>query len=101
MSKKDIADKIADFVGSVKFVISLVIFITIWCISGQLLDFDPYPYVFLNLVLGIFLAIVSTFIMISQNRQSDYIKKIVESIKEEEDEEKIELQDICKQLKEG
>jgi len=39
-----------------------------WLLSDKV--FDAYPYVFLNLVLGIICGLQAPFIMMSQNRQS-------------------------------
>jgi uncharacterized membrane protein len=39
-----------------------------WLLSGKV--FDPYPYIFLNLVLGIICGLQAPIIMMSQNRQS-------------------------------
>ena len=68
-----IADKVAAFGGSWRFIIlfglgigAWIIFNTIHLISHP---FDPYPYIFLNLIAGIFAAIQAPVIMMSQNRQ--------------------------------
>jgi uncharacterized membrane protein len=39
-----------------------------WLLADKV--FDPYPYVFLNLVLGIICGLQAPIIMMSQNRQS-------------------------------
>jgi len=68
-----IADKVAAFGGSWRFIIlfglgigAWIIFNTIHLISNP---FDPYPYIFLNLIAGIFAALQAPVIMMSQNRQ--------------------------------
>ena len=69
------ADKIAEFGGSWKFIIASITFTLFWIFLNTwlLLDksFDPYPYVLLNLVLGIFCGLQAPVIMMSQNRQAD------------------------------
>jgi uncharacterized membrane protein len=68
------ADTIAEFGGSWKFIIASIAFTLFWIFVNTwlLLDkrFDPYPYVLLNLVLGIFCGLQAPVIMMSQNRQA-------------------------------
>lgn len=69
------ADKIADFGGSWTFIISFAVILIVWIIGNTFIlmskAFDPYPYVFLNLVLSCLAAIQAPIIMMSQNRQSE------------------------------
>jgi uncharacterized membrane protein len=68
------ADAIAEFGGSWKFIIFEIGLFFSWMLvnSWLLADkvFDAYPYVFLNLVLGIICGLQAPIIMMSQNRQS-------------------------------
>ena len=68
------ADIIAEFGGSWKFIIFEIGLFLLWVLLNTwlLFDkvFDPYPYVFLNLVLGIICGLQAPIIMMSQNRQS-------------------------------
>lgn len=67
-----LADRIADFVGSWKFVIYFLAGIGLWCLLNivQLLfaPFDSYPFVFLNFVLALVASLQAPLIMMSQNR---------------------------------
>ncbi|MFA5454355.1 MAG: DUF1003 domain-containing protein [Sulfurimonas sp.] len=67
------ADKIAAFGGSWAFLISFTIFIIIWIGTNSFVflshPLDPYPFIFLNLILSCLAAIQAPFIMMSQNRQ--------------------------------
>jgi CRP/FNR family transcriptional regulator, cyclic AMP receptor protein len=69
-----IADKIASFGGSWKFILSFLGFILLWVIInlGILIfrPFDAYPFQFLNLLLAMVASLQAPFIMLSQNRQS-------------------------------
>jgi uncharacterized membrane protein len=68
------ADLIATFGGSWKFIgISLVVLfiwmgVNTWLLATR--PFDPYPFVFLNLVLAMVTSLQAPIIMMSQNRQS-------------------------------
>jgi uncharacterized membrane protein len=68
-----LADKIAAYGGSWKFIISFAIVLTIWIIINSVVlllkPFDPYPFILLNLVLSCLAAIQAPVIMMSQNRQ--------------------------------
>ena len=68
-----LADKIASFGGSWKFIILFGMILTAWIsINTYLLisrPFDPYPFILLNLILSCLAAIQAPVIMMSQNRQ--------------------------------
>jgi uncharacterized membrane protein len=70
-----VADGVAAFGGSWKFIGLFVAFIfvwiavnSIWLILGQ--PFDPYPFILLNLGLSTLAAFQAPIIMMSQNRQA-------------------------------
>lgn len=69
------ADKIAAFGGSWTFIISFGVILAAWIIINTVIlvkhAFDPYPFVFLNLVLSCLAAIQAPIIMMSQNRQTE------------------------------
>ena len=67
-----LSDRIAEFGGSWKFLITFGVVILIWiAINGVMLAtgaFDPYPFILLNLVLSCLAAVQAPVIMMSQNR---------------------------------
>ena len=68
-----VADRIAAFGGSWGFILSFIGCLVLWVISNALLAaraFDPYPFIFLNLMLSMLAALQAPVIMMSQNRQS-------------------------------
>ena len=69
-----LADRIASFGGSWKFIIlfAIVLFVWIGVNSWVLLKkpFDPYPYILMNLILSCLAAIQAPIIMMSQNRHA-------------------------------
>jgi uncharacterized membrane protein len=69
------ADKIAAFGGSWPFIIIFGIILACWITLNTIIlkyrAFDPYPFVFLNLVLSCLAAIQAPVIMMSQNRQTE------------------------------
>ncbi len=70
-----LADRIAEFGGSWRFIIIFACVLFLWVgLNSTLLlfrPFDPYPYIFLNLILSCLAAIQAPVIMMSQNRQED------------------------------
>ena len=68
-----IADAVAAFGGSWRFIIIFASIIAIWIgLNAAVLlfkPFDPYPFILLNLVLSCLAAIQAPVIMMSQNRQ--------------------------------
>jgi CRP/FNR family cyclic AMP-dependent transcriptional regulator len=69
-----LADLVAEFNGSWKFIIVLIVIIGGWCLVNTSLIMksppDPYPFEFFNLVLGIMVGLQGPLIVMSQNRQS-------------------------------
>jgi uncharacterized membrane protein len=70
-----IADKVAAFGGSWKFIISFSIVLVLWIAFNALVlhnkGFDPYPFILLNLILSCLAALQAPVIMMSQNRQEE------------------------------
>ena len=67
-----VADRIAQIGGSWGFIISFLVFLAVWVIANTIIlasgAFDPYPFIFLNLVLSMVAALQAPIIMMSQNR---------------------------------
>jgi uncharacterized membrane protein len=69
-----LADKVAAVGGSWSFIVSFCVFLVVWAaVNGIVLvqlAFDPYPFIFLNLLLSMLAALQAPIIMMSQNRQA-------------------------------
>lgn len=69
-----IADAIARIGGSWAFITGFISFLVVWTLANTILltkdAFDPYPFIFLNLVLSMIAALQAPIIMMSQNRQA-------------------------------
>jgi len=67
------ADRIATFGGSWTFLILFGVFLALWVVVNSAVliwrPLDPYPFIFLNLLLSCLAAIQAPIIMMSQNRQ--------------------------------
>ena len=70
-----ISDKVARFGGSWKFIISFMVILTGWIIFNVTApnrdDFDPYPFILMNLILSCIAALQAPVIMMSQNRKEE------------------------------
>lgn len=74
-----ISDKVARFGGSWKFIISFSILLFVWILfntySPRSDEFDPYPFILMNLVLSAIAALQAPIIMMSQNRKEERDRK--------------------------
>jgi uncharacterized membrane protein len=70
-----VADRVARFGGSWSFILGSIVFLVFWTAGNSFLlrkeSFDPYPYIFLNLLLSMVAALQAPIIMMSQNRQAE------------------------------
>jgi uncharacterized membrane protein len=67
-----LADAVARFGGSWKFINTFAIILTIYTVINIILGrraWDPYPFILLNLFLSMLASIQAPVIMMSQNRQ--------------------------------
>jgi len=77
-----IADTVASGMGSWKFIITQSIILVIWIVlnlTAYVKQWDPYPFILLNLALSFQAAYAAPFIMMSQNRQQDIDRKAAQS----------------------
>jgi uncharacterized membrane protein len=69
-----LADRVASVGGSWTFIIAFSLFLVAWAVLNTVLlvsyAFDPFPYIFLNLMLSMLAALQAPIIMMSQNRQA-------------------------------
>jgi uncharacterized membrane protein len=70
-----ISDVITRFAGSTGFILFHAVFFIVWMVVNLfsffgIPPFDPYPWQFLNLVVALETVFLSTFVLMSQNRQN-------------------------------
>ena len=69
-----VSDAVARTVGSWRFIIIQSVLLSIWMflnVAAWIQEWDPYPFILLNLVLSFQAAYTAPVIMMSQNRQSN------------------------------
>jgi uncharacterized membrane protein len=67
-----IADRVTDFLGSWRFIVIQTVIVAIW-IAGNvalLFNFDPFPFILLNLAFSTQAAYAAPLILLAGNRQS-------------------------------
>jgi uncharacterized membrane protein len=69
-----LADRLANFLGSWPFIISQSIFMVLWILFNLYaifgLHWDPYPFIFLNLVLSFQATYAGPILLLAANRQA-------------------------------
>lgn len=69
-----LADRVAVLGGSWSFIVGFCAFLVAWAALNAVVlaerAFDPYPFIFLNLLLSMLAALQAPIIMMSQNRQA-------------------------------
>lgn len=70
-----IADKVTNFAGSLNFVYMHTVWFIIWIvlnvgIVGASIQFDKFPFGLLTMIVSLEAIFLSTFVMVSQNRQA-------------------------------
>ena len=74
-----LADKVASFGGSWTFIVSFFIILGAWILYNSMApkgdNFDPYPFILMNLILSCVAALQAPVIMMSQNRQEEKDRK--------------------------
>jgi uncharacterized membrane protein len=71
----EVADHVTNFAGSLKFVYLHSVWFFIWVVLnvgvlGAALKFDPFPFGLLTMIVSLEAIFLSTFVMVSQNRQA-------------------------------
>ena len=76
-----IADTVAAAMGSWTFIIIQSVILMFWIalnVTAYVQQWDPYPFILLNLALSFQAAYAAPFIMMSQNRQQDIDRRSAE-----------------------
>ncbi|MGI5203834.1 DUF1003 domain-containing protein [Spirillospora sp. CA-108201] len=70
-----LAERIARFLGTARFLVYMTVFVAVWIgwnlLAPSFLRFDPYPFIFLTLMLSLQASYAAPLILLAQNRQDD------------------------------
>jgi uncharacterized membrane protein len=76
---ESLSDKVAQFGGSWNFIILFGVILVFWIsynvFAATAEQFDPYPFILMNLVLSCIAALQAPIIMMSQNRKEEKDRK--------------------------
>ncbi|WP_326825575.1 DUF1003 domain-containing protein [Streptosporangium sp. NBC_01639] len=70
-----LSEQIARFLGTARFLVYMTVFVAVWglwnAFGPESLRFDPYPFIFLTLILSLQASYAAPLILLAQNRQDD------------------------------
>ncbi|QQG37693.1 MAG: DUF1003 domain-containing protein [Candidatus Kaiserbacteria bacterium] len=89
-----IADRITNFVGSWPFIYLHIVWFGVWL----LLPVEPFPFGLLTAVVSLEAILLSTFIMMSQNRQAERDRRQAKADYETNLAAKVEIEDLQQRL---
>jgi uncharacterized membrane protein len=101
-----LSDSIASFVGSMSFVALHLVWFMVWVfLNAGFIKFDPYPFALLCMIVSLEGVVLSTFVLIKQNRMSEradqrsHLDLQINLLAEKEITKVLQLQRlICRQL---
>lgn len=69
------SERIARFLGTARFLVYMTLFVGVWLLwnvtAPRSLEWDPYPFIFLTLILSLQASYAAPLILLAQNRQAD------------------------------
>jgi len=70
-----LSERFARFLGTARFLVYMTVFILVWigwnAAAPDDLRWDPYPFIFLTLILSLQASYAAPLILLAQNRQTD------------------------------
>ena len=101
-----IADGVTDFLGSWRFIAIQSVFVAIWIAGNVILlfNFDPFPFILLNLAFSTQAAYAAPLILLAGNRHSQRDTAMIEHAASEadlEEQQNVELLQGNRELAEG
>jgi uncharacterized membrane protein len=70
-----VSERIARFLGTARFLVYMTVFVSVWLTWNVFAPtgwrFDPYPFIFLTLMLSLQASYAAPLILLAQNRQGD------------------------------
>ena len=76
-----VLERISSFVGQPAFLGSILIFVTLWILANAglgrlgLAEFDPAPFFWLQGVIALYAALITTFVLATQNREKRHAEQ--------------------------
>ncbi|NUW35232.1 DUF1003 domain-containing protein [Nonomuraea sp. SMC257] len=97
-----LSERIARFLGTARFIVYMTVVVAIWVIWNAVapaeLAFDPYPFIFLTLMLSLQASYAAPLILLAQNRQADRDRVQYEQDREAADRNQAEIEYLTREI---
>ncbi|WP_157249535.1 DUF1003 domain-containing protein [Nonomuraea typhae] len=97
-----LSERIARFLGTARFIVYMTVFVLCWVLWNILapdgLRFDPYPFIFLTLMLSLQASYAAPLILLAQNRQADRDRIQSEQDRQAQEASQAELEFITREI---
>ncbi|MFF0867433.1 DUF1003 domain-containing protein [Nonomuraea sp. NPDC050227] len=97
-----LSERIARFLGTARFIVYMTVFVAIWVIwniaAPPALKWDPYPFIFLTLMLSLQASYAAPLILLAQNRQDDRDRIQYEQDREAADRNQAEIEYLTREI---
>ncbi|MER5998895.1 DUF1003 domain-containing protein [Nonomuraea angiospora] len=97
-----LSEQIARFLGTGRFIVYMTVVVAIWVIWNAFappnLKFDPYPFIFLTLMLSLQASYAAPLILLAQNRQGDRDRIQYEQDRETADRNQAEIEYLTREI---
>jgi uncharacterized membrane protein len=97
-----LSERIARFLGTARFLVYMTVFVTVWVswnfLAPPSLKFDPYPFIFLTLMLSLQASYAAPLILLAQNRQADRDRIQYEHDREVADRNQAEIEYLTREI---
>jgi uncharacterized membrane protein len=97
-----LSERIARFLGTARFIVYMTVFVAVWVIwniaAPPNLKFDPYPFIFLTLMLSLQASYAAPLILLAQNRQDDRNRIQYEQDRETAERNQAEIEYLTREI---
>ncbi|MEV0229880.1 DUF1003 domain-containing protein [Nonomuraea sp. NPDC050786] len=97
-----LSEQIARFLGTARFIVYMTVFVGLWVVWNVVappnLKFDPYPFIFLTLMLSLQASYAAPLILLAQNRQSDRDRIQYEQDREAAERNQAEIEYLTREI---
>ncbi|MEO3872674.1 DUF1003 domain-containing protein [Nonomuraea sp. B12E4] len=97
-----LSERIARFLGTARFIVYMTVFVVVWLIWNLAvppqLRFDPYPFIFLTLMLSLQASYAAPLILLAQNRQDDRDRIQYEQDREAAERNQAEIEYLTREI---
>jgi uncharacterized membrane protein len=98
----EFAEGFARFMGTARFLIWMTIFIVVWLVYNSVAPenarIDPFPFIFLTLVLSLQASYAAPLILLAQNRQDDRDRVSLEHDREVSAQSRADMDFLAREL---